>query len=392
MLVWFLKIFATVAVMLRGIYLFIFVTVLPPPVSQSSFTGNLVFLANNPLYYCNDGSTGAYYWRPATSGANLNGRYLIFLQGGAWCWDQPSCQSRWASSPSLMSSNYWGSSMSRTDGVFASNDWSNANIAYIPYCSSDGWIGNRSKSSSTYNWYFNGKNIVQGVIDDLLNKGGLKNATEIFFTGCSAGGRGVFNLLDWATEYMRARINNGNAIRIKGLFDSAWWLEDFPPYPGQNPTTLVQQAQGIYSLANNQPQQDCYNLFGENYKWQCAFGVNVWPLVKTDHSYNLFLTDQWQLDTISNNAISSNPTASQLPYIIQFLNTTRFTLFPGRNMNHNIFAPSCFSHCSTESSNWFNIKISGINLDNAISGWFFRDQNFQLIDTCSTFKCGVGCP
>jgi len=181
-------------------------------------------------------------------------------------------------------------------------------------------------------------------------------------------------------------------IRIKGLFDSAWWLEDFTPYPGITVTNLVEQTRAIYTLANAQPQENCTNIYGENLKWQCGFPTNLWPYFRTEHSYNFFLTDQWQLGQISNGAINPPLTSDQNDYVSQFLLTTRFSLAPAKNSHRNIFASTCFTHCSTESDNYFNIKINNTNLDTAISEWFFHDVPFQLIDSCSTFQCGQGCP
>ena len=65
----------------------------PTPV-PSSF--ELISLNNGdyPEALCNDGTTGAYYWAPGTSDS-----WIVFLQGGMWCWDEPSCASRWKNSP-----------------------------------------------------------------------------------------------------------------------------------------------------------------------------------------------------------------------------------------------------------------------------------------------------
>jgi len=358
--------------------------------AQAAFTGSLIlFPAHQSHTFCNDGSPAGYYWRTSQNTNNTN-RFLIFFQSGAWCWDQASCQSRYQSTPQLMSSIPWGTTQTSSDGIFISNDWANANIAYVNYCSSDGWIGNRLASNQTYGWYFNGKNIVKAVVDDLLTKG-LTTATEVLIAGCSAGGRGVLNNLDYLTTYIQQHAITGPSMKIKGLFDSAYWLEDFPPYPGQTPTTLVSQSKQIYALADAVANSGCTKLYGANY-WQCGFATNVWPHIETENFYNLFLDDQWQLDQISNGAFSPPLNTDQNNYAIEFLNTTRFTLAPLTNSNQNYFAASCWTHCSTESSNYYNIQINGLNLDQVISNWFFQDQSFQLVDTCSTFKCGTGCP
>ena len=47
-------------------------------------------LKKHPLAVCNDGSPGAYYVRKACPD-----RWLVHQQGGFWCWDDWSCQTRW---------------------------------------------------------------------------------------------------------------------------------------------------------------------------------------------------------------------------------------------------------------------------------------------------------
>ena len=64
---------------------------------------------------CNDGTPSVFYHTPGDSG-----QWIVYLQGGGWCWDEPTCEERWADSPQLMSSASYGPTLN-VSGVL-SND------------------------------------------------------------------------------------------------------------------------------------------------------------------------------------------------------------------------------------------------------------------------------
>ena len=47
----------------------------------------------DPLLVCNDGSPGGYYYREATTREDSD-KWIFYLEGGGWCWNQTSCVRR----------------------------------------------------------------------------------------------------------------------------------------------------------------------------------------------------------------------------------------------------------------------------------------------------------
>ncbi|GFX63500.1 palmitoleoyl-protein carboxylesterase NOTUM [Trichonephila clavipes] len=92
-----------------------------------------------------------YYIRESRSSK----RWIIYLEGGWYCFDEKSCNHRWSRSRNLMSSTLWPET--RSVGGILSPDpeenpyWWDANQVFLPYCSSDTWSG-ASHSSRKENW------------------------------------------------------------------------------------------------------------------------------------------------------------------------------------------------------------------------------------------------
>ena len=78
-------------------------------------------LSRYPTAVCNDGSPGAYYITeaaPRKGHAAARHVWLIFLQGGGWCWDAASCAARYANERTLMSSESYPPTRNAT-GIFS---------------------------------------------------------------------------------------------------------------------------------------------------------------------------------------------------------------------------------------------------------------------------------
>lgn len=76
----------------------------------------LILLKDNDEAICCDGSPAGYWFR---EGISLDS-WVIFLQGGGYCFDQYSCQQRWIDTPELMSSMNW-SQIQSPSGILSSN-------------------------------------------------------------------------------------------------------------------------------------------------------------------------------------------------------------------------------------------------------------------------------
>ena len=68
--------------------------------SVSSTTLDLIKFEDSVDIYCNDGTSGGYYFRPATEDATAaeKSTWIFHQQGGGWCWDDISCLRRIISS------------------------------------------------------------------------------------------------------------------------------------------------------------------------------------------------------------------------------------------------------------------------------------------------------
>jgi hypothetical protein len=166
----------------------------------------------------------------------------VHLQGGYWCFDEPSCQARLSESPTLTSSSGWSQTAWFT-GLLNSTAQVNpvfyeANMAYVMYCSSDMWSGTRPPQAGAAvmpQWSFQGVAIIEAVLQDLVAYQGMAAAKEVLFSGCSAGGQGVVNNLDRIAPLLPAGVK-----RLGGLADAGWLLDVNTQLPA---ITLQGQAQ-----------------------------------------------------------------------------------------------------------------------------------------------------
>jgi hypothetical protein len=232
----------------------------------------MVSLASYPEAVCNDGSPAAYYFSPGDVGQP----WIIYLEGGFWCWSQASCDARFSATPFEMSSKGNKLTMS-LGGVFSTsrfNPWAHANKVVLSYCSSDAWAGNASASAETFGYAFKGVAIVEAAIADLVANQGLGPGSDVLFGGCSAGGRGALMNLDYVAPLLPPEST------VRGLIDSALWLDLQPPDAAE--TSLQVQTQSIYALINpgSRIPPACAAAY-PGAEWKCLFGVYRLPFVIT---------------------------------------------------------------------------------------------------------------
>ena len=76
-------------------------------------------------------------------------QWIFYLEGGGWCWNATSCLNRLVlngilfGGSSLVSSSHWPPTHTFEDGIFVmeGSGWDEANLVYLPYCSSDAHMG-----------------------------------------------------------------------------------------------------------------------------------------------------------------------------------------------------------------------------------------------------------
>ncbi|XP_068240258.1 palmitoleoyl-protein carboxylesterase NOTUM-like isoform X2 [Palaemon carinicauda] len=311
---------------------------------------------------CNDNSPAGFYFRRSKSNSP---RWIVFLEGGWYCFDRKSCEQRWHGLKALMTSRGWPET--RQVGGILSPDpkvnphWWEANHVFVPYCSSDSWSGTRFSAESAGGFSFMGSVIIENVIAAVVRLN-LTHGHKLILAGSSAGGVGAMVNVDRVSQQL---IDHGIEAEVRAVSDSGWFLdnEPFAPLECLNahscpPVEAIRRGQKLWhgripnSCLQEYPQQP----------WYCYFGYRAYPTMKSP----LFVF-QWVFDEAQMTAdnVGKPISKEQWDYIHGIGERLRKTF---ENVTA-LFAPSCISHTVLTKKDWINIKIGDVSLPQALSCW-----------------------
>ncbi|CAF5194917.1 unnamed protein product, partial [Rotaria magnacalcarata] len=152
-----------------------------------------------------DNSVASYYIHIANN--NEHSRWLIYFDGGWFCYSNESCEFRRQYSPNFITSNNFNKEII-FKGIFSS--FQQFNIIYVPYCSSDLWSGSSNTTHS------HGHDIFHAIFHQ---HNYFSNAKQIVFVGFSAGGIGLLlNLPDLLRKF-------SPKIDLRVIIDSGWFID-----------------------------------------------------------------------------------------------------------------------------------------------------------------------
>uniref|UniRef100_A0A8C4SNC3 Notum, palmitoleoyl-protein carboxylesterase a n=1 Tax=Erpetoichthys calabaricus TaxID=27687 RepID=A0A8C4SNC3_ERPCA len=328
----------------------------------------LHFLENTSVT-CNDGTPAGYYMKESKGSK----RWLIFLEGGWYCFSKENCDSRYDTMKRLMSSAEWSHTKTGT-GILSPQPeenphWWNANME---------------------------------VVKELLMKG-LDNAKVVLLAGSSAGGTGVLLNVDRVAEQLDEMGHHG--IQVRGLSDSGWFLDnkqyrrtDCIDTISCAPTEAIKK--GIKYWNGVVPER-CKQLFKDGEEWNCFFGYKIYSTLKSPVFVVQWLFDEAQL-TVDNIHLTGQPVQEgQWIYIQNLGRELRNTLKDVPAM----FAPACLSHEVITRSYWMDIQVKGTSLPRALHCWdrslhenSKNNKNppkgcpVHLIDSCPWPHCNPTCP
>lgn len=358
----------------------------------------------DPLAVCNDGTEASYYIK---DNGNRN-HWMVYLAGGGWCYDADSCAGRYNGSqyphhdcrnssealPCFMSSKDYPETCAKT-GMFdrSATDREKSAVAaankiYVPYCSSDGHMGDGEFEGFQYR----GARIARAVMTDLVQNKGLGKGATLVFGGGSAGGRGAMTLLDEVSESMRP-----HGVRVLGLLDSPYYIDipsfsdDFAGFQPQHPRVLNNfNSHSVVSWRCAEAHA------GE--EWKCLFGVFRMPFVETPYLLIQSSNDGWQLSHLVHaySGIEKVPnyTASETAYAEHFGAQTVQDLKQLRVPRGSIkYSQACYNHHITEKALFFSVTTSsGVSQNEALTMFLSgADSQKTTIDECTEFDCGAGC-
>uniref|UniRef100_A0A1A7WGK3 Notum pectinacetylesterase 1a n=3 Tax=Iconisemion striatum TaxID=60296 RepID=A0A1A7WGK3_9TELE len=327
-------------------------------------------LLKNVSATCNDGSPAGFYIKESKGSR----RWLMFLEGGWYCFNKQTCDSRYETMRSLMSSTKWPQTR-RGTGILSPQPeenpyWWNANMVFIPYCSSDVWSGASSKTNQS-DYAFMGSQIIREVVNELMTKG-LQNAKVLLLAGSSAGGTGVLLNVDQVAEQLESEGHRG--VHVRGLVDSGWFLDN-KQYKSTDCLNTISCApieaikRGIRYWDGVVPESCRQAHVGE--EWNCFFGYKIYSTLKSPVFVVQWLFDEAQL-TVDNILLTGHPVhEGQWRYIQNLGQELRSTLGDVQAM----FAPACLSHELITRTYWMDIQVKGTSLPRALHCWDRSLQN-----------------
>ncbi|KAL1492260.1 hypothetical protein ABEB36_012736 [Hypothenemus hampei] len=312
------------------------------------------FLSNR-FITCNDGSQAGFYLRKSTHSK----KWIIFLEGGWYCYDHHSCRNRWIKQRHYMTSSNWPETKD-VGGILSPNMqenpfWWNANHVFVPYCTSDSWSGSKRPSKQGM-FSFMGSSVVLQVVRDLIPLG-LENSTDLLLTGSSAGGTGVMINLDFVEELLHEEFML-KKLRVKGVTDSGWFLDRTPFAPTKPAVEAIRKGMELWQ---GRVPRRCREQYLDE-PWRCYFGYRIYPTLKAPLFVFQWLFDEAQMDADN---VGAPETKQQWDYIHKMGDALRHSF---QNVSA-VFAPSCISHSVLTKKDWQLVKIDDISLSDALHCW-----------------------
>ncbi|CAG2115682.1 unnamed protein product, partial [Medioppia subpectinata] len=341
-------------------------------------------MLKNASVTCNDGTVAGYYIRQNYASK----RWVVFLEGGWYCFSALTCHQRWLKMRGLMTSAHWPEAKTVGGILSSSRDenpyyW-NASHVYVPYCSSDIWSGD-SAARAPGDLSFLGSRIVEQVIRELLPRG-LTDAKLLILAGSSAGAAGVMINLDRIASLLTSV---GSSAQVKGIADSGWIMDNEPfGSPNSAPTGAANTGvdnHNNHKINNKKPCVDAINCapmdgIRSAFKmwnsrvpaacaaqytrepWRCLFGYRLYPTLRTPLFVFQWLYDEAQMHL---DGVSLTHSQQQFKYIHSLGRQLRASL---ENVSA-VFSPSCIAHIVLTKPDWRTIAINGVRLPDAIRCW-----------------------
>eukprot|EP01083_Nonionella_stella_P039236 106715_1 len=355
-----------------------------PPAQQILMTDE----ATQHGAYCLDGSVPDFYIRPGTDdGMN---KFHIYLQGGGWCVGLDYCATR--ATTSLGSSTFDEPYANIAAGApyLSSNQTTNSlsfnwNSIYVRYC--DGLLyASNNETIYSYNasisLHFRGWRILNGVLNVLQQKYNLSKATDVLFSGCSAGGLATF----WHGDYMYSKmveLTNNKAINYMAMPDAGYFMETEFQMKGMR---------WIWDWGNvsDGMNQNCVAYYKEYNmdESECLWAFNVAPFVKV----KMFaLQSQYDSNQVANMGPNSNNTVlvNELGQNITHWFLSRYT---NTSSGHWGWLVSCFQHCNFGTNTWNDFMIDGYTISQVqVNAWFGNTTHSNLFFQNKTYPCTECC-
>ena len=265
--------------------------------------------------YCLDGTLPGYWHdAPATPSSD----WLLFLDGGAWCYDAQSCEARsreFRGSSRHFPSRYWPYSGPMSANPTLNPAFAGFHRVVLGYCDGGSWLGDRHAPllSGGRPLYLRGKRVLDAIIDELLATTELKSAARVLWSGGSAGGLGALAAANRVHEKLAAArvykvmVLSGFFLQRGGAADG---VEDgglacagrrraAPGAAEPSPACLpwVTKMRRMYDLhnASSGVSAECAAARPAAERWKCVFAAPSAAAVRAPLYVINSALDSWQL-------------------------------------------------------------------------------------------------
>ena len=355
----------------------------------------LNFLANVSRVgaLCLDGSPPGYYYRRGRD--NAINKWIIYIQGGAWCENVSSCLKR--SHTMFGSSNLFPVCMNG-EGLLSPDpkynpDFHNWTFVFIGYCDGSSFTGNRVMPLKVKDktLYFRGKLIMKALIDEFMRTKGLRNATEVIFGGRSAGGLSAII----HANYVRSRLSHNTSFRV--LSDAGFFV-DSPSSDGKELIRSKMKQMFYFHNSSSGLDSACIQAQTLNERWKCFFPQYSTHFVKAPLYLINPLYDLWQIVYVqgikcAKKLNTCNKTDRQK--VLDFRNKTLNALTQVF-LNHKCagYFDSCLAHSQTVLNDvWGVVQVRNVTMATAFSEWYFgklkSNERFRID---GPYPCNQYCP
>ncbi|GLG96203.1 Palmitoleoyl-protein carboxylesterase NOTUM, partial [Gryllus bimaculatus] len=329
----------------------------PPPAATAAEGGLRRVFLNAPNATCNDGTPAGYYVRESPGSR----RWILFLEGGWYCYDRGSCANRWARLRHLMSSSQWPKARS-VGGLLSASPrenphWWDANHVLLPYCTSDTWAGWRLEPAPGVPFRFLGGAVLRAVVAALLPS--LRAADSLLLAGSSAGAAGVLLNVDAVAAQLRGA--GLRRVQVRGVADSGWFLDRALFAPSPLRPAPAEAARRGHALWRGRVPEPCRRAHAHE-PWRCYFGYRLYPTLAAPVFVFQWLFDEAQLAAEN---VGAPLTHQQWEHVHRTGDALRQSLL---NVTA-VFAPACVAHTVLTRADWTAVRVGGLSLPQALRCW-----------------------
>lgn len=345
---------------------------------------------------CLDGTPPAYNIRLGT-GANVS-KYILFLEGGGWCFGIADCTKRRGGGLGSSSSYKPGTTHGDYGGVMAYSATTNPDfhtwtMVFAHYCDGSSFSSFREEPISTKAgpMWFRGRANLDAILDELSSVHGMKSATELILSGGSAGGLAVYYHIDYVAAFMRKQ---APPCRVTG-FPDAGYFADLQVMGDKG-----YKYRGFFQTADATAWNTTVSG-GTNAACKAAETAAPWKCLMAEYLMDHIVTplyamnaafDVYQVQNILDvGCVPDKCSAAQISaiegYRSDYLNSSLAHLVARAEagFGHGAYIDSCLVHeqnvdyCSGSNphalncAGWLTIKIEGVTPQQAYSAWYRGD-------------------